>query len=237
MSIKAISVIVNFLVYLCVPIAVGWLSGWLVGASQTPVISTVIPLIFGLMTAIGFGFVGIILRKSAIADAIKSVDLSPEIREKIESGIGIMPTPDAMMFGAIGAIVFCIAFYSGIHQGMSLRRPAYPSIKQSYANLDFAPEEAVVLHKVRLDLMGLGVTEQEYSAIVNDVYIPILNKERNELGTAEQRLTRVKELRDATEVLIGKYLLPLDGQKQEADVQKVGPAELSPSAPPAETAT
>ncbi|MCX7004766.1 MAG: hypothetical protein NTV22_16045 [bacterium] len=195
---KRMYYIANCIAYMMVPVAVGWLTGWLVGSSQSPVVATIIPLIFGLLTAIGFGVVGSILRKSSIFGAIRAIDMSEDIKKRIECEIRAGVSHGTALFVSVGVIVFCITFYVGALQGIARRVPTYPPLMETFHNISLEPQETALLYKLRMSLAAKGVTIDNYLAIMNDVLKPILNKKYNE------EYGRQNDLRSALNILLNK---------------------------------
>lgn len=211
----------NCVAYLLVPVAVGSLTGWLVGSSQSPVVGTVIPLIFGLLTAIGFGAVGAILRKSAILDAVRAADLSDDITEKLESEIRAGISPSTTLFAAFGVIVFCISFYVGVDHGIARRVPKYPPLAEMFPNISLEPEESAILYNLRMSLAGRNVSTDEYVMTMSDVIRPILTDDYGGATPEDRQVQRIARLRDTVEFyLLGDGELYLDA-----------PAEPGPPAP------
>ena len=59
MNVSQVRGVFNFVaVFLAVPAAIGYVTGWLAGGSQSPITATVLPLVFGLLGVVGFGAVG-----------------------------------------------------------------------------------------------------------------------------------------------------------------------------------
>lgn len=187
--------ITNAVAYLLVPVAVGWITGWLVGQSQSPIVGTTIPLVFGLLTAVGFGAVGAILRKSAVVDALRAMDLSDDIKERIESEVRAGTSPSTAVFAAVGVLIFCGFFYLGTQQGIARRVPTYPPLTETFNNLTLDPIEAAGLYRLRMSMISKGVTVDEYNIMMNDVFKPVFSAPYQAQSREESRNMRLNDFR------------------------------------------
>lgn len=220
--------ITNCAVYLLVPIAVGWLTGWLVGSSQSPVVGTTIPLIFGLLTAVGFGFVGAILRKSSIADAIRAIDLAEDIKTRLESEIRAGVSPGTALFAAVGVTVFCIFFYIGVDQGIARRVPVYPPLTETFQNIELEPQETAGLYQLRMSLAARHVVVDDYRAIMDDLFKPILTQEYDGETPEARKIERLFQFNDALRALLHRPAFPGIGPSEPFEIV---PEAAEPSAP------
>lgn len=218
--------VTNCSVYLLVPVAVGWLTGWLVGASQSPVVGTTIPLVFGLLTAVGFGVVGAVVRRSSIVDAVRSVELSDDIKSKIEDEIRAGITPTTTIFASVGVIVFCIFFYIGTLEGIAQRVPTYPPLAETFETITLEPEEISHLYILRMTLASRGVGLDEYNSVINDLCKPIITRKYPGKSINERRIARRKKLQSELSHLISW------GQNASSSADPAAPKIEEAPAPP-----
>jgi hypothetical protein len=167
--------------FVLAPAAIGAVTGWLVGASRSPVVATVVPLVFGLLGGIGFGAVGKLFASASIVQRILSSptvqSLDEHVRNAIKSeAIDREGSRPVAAFLSTGVIAFCVFFYAGAQFGIASRVPAYNPLLRAFSNTPLRSYEAAALHKLRLVLQANGVAKDHYDAILSDVFLPIFIK-------------------------------------------------------------
>jgi len=193
--------------------AVGYFSGWLVGASQTPVVVTILPLIVGLVGGVA---VASFEKRAALQKVLKEAqDL--EVAGKIASGAaaqiqgglqgGADPSYALPTMWSIGIALFCLAGYLGVHKGIEQRVPHYPAIAELVSGTQPTPEELVALFDLRLHLQARHVPPEEVRALFQDTIKPILARERFPKGGEEY--SRYSPREAAIMLLVQRLKLPV----------------------------
>jgi hypothetical protein len=152
---------------------VGGLTGWLVGASDTPVVAALLPLVFGMTGAIGFGYAEAASQLKLVREALALDDSG--LRERLASALG--PTGKAELrlpaFWGLAVVVFCVTCYLGLQSGVSLRVPQYPSLTALVGSRAvITPEEAADLHGFRLALLRQNLPPEDAREIFHQVVAP-----------------------------------------------------------------
>lgn len=162
------------------PIFVGYLIGWLIGASQTPVVATALPLLFGLAGALSYHLVErkVVQRQITQAlhtlEVVKSLDepvraqMASELKQHIERPVWL-PT-----LWSGGILLFCIFCFLGLQDGIRRRVPQYPSLNVLLSGIEITPEERAELERFRRTMQSQGVSESEFKEIVQTICVPIL---------------------------------------------------------------
>ncbi len=165
-------VAVLFLISTIAAYWVGFLLGWLTGASLSPVVSSVAPLVFGLLAALGIG-----------------VGLRRRLSRRSDVGRGI--------FVGTMVSVFCYGCFIGVSWGnMSRLDPYMPMdmlIGESWKDTD--DETAARLHALRWKARRAQISHQDFEAFIVDVIKPIMD--RNAPDEADQ-VARALEFIDGT---------------------------------------
>ncbi len=154
--------------------AVGYVTGWFVGVSQTPVVGTLIPLAFGLLGALTYGLLDRASKAQAITDRLeKELDgtafFTAKAVVKEESGTSM----NLAGFWAGGVLLFCLTCYLGVQAGISRLVPEYPSVAQLIGNAKASPKEMAALHTLRIHLQASHVPVEETEEIFRDTIRPI----------------------------------------------------------------
>lgn len=153
--------------------AVGALTGWLVGASDTPVVAALLPLVFGFTGAIGFGYAEAAAQVKLVREALASDDSG--LRERLAAAVGPTSTGQLRLpaFWALAVVVFCVACYWGLQTGITLRVPRYPPLTALVgAHAEITPEEAADLHGFRLALLRQNLPPEDAQEIFRQVVAP-----------------------------------------------------------------
>jgi hypothetical protein len=134
---------------------VGFLLGWLTGASLSPVVSSVAPLVFGLLAVIGV-----------------SASVRGNFTHRIEISRGI--------FLALMVSTFCYACFTGVTWGNRSRMDPYPPldvlIGESWQNVD--DETAARLHAFRWKAQRAQIPHQEFEEFIVGVIKPIIDRKK-----------------------------------------------------------
>jgi hypothetical protein len=122
-------------------IATGYLSGWLVGVSSSPVVAALLPLLFGILGAIGFGAIDRLLRIQEYGDKLEKIlanlpvgtAVAQNHLDQLRSLFQRDQTSKFMpLFWSTGAIALLFCLYPGLHQGASVRRPDYDAVEKMF---------------------------------------------------------------------------------------------------------
>ena len=153
--------------------AMGALTGWLVGLSNSPVVASLLPLIFGLFGALGYG----LLEKRSLEQSLreKLAALDEAVRGQVEVVLGIQHKPLAMpVLWSVGVVLFCAACAGGVYLGLDARLPKYGPMLQWVNGQTLQPAEAALLYDLRWKLQSAGVSETEASELFGQVIQPVL---------------------------------------------------------------
>jgi hypothetical protein len=155
---------------------IGYVVGWLIGASRSPIAHSIAPLVFGLLAAIGVG-----------------VGLRTTLQTRLAMWRGTLV--------AALAAIFCYFCYIGVTWGNQSRIGPYKAmgtlLGDAWSSVD--PDTAAALYKFRLQAKGAGVPFDDFESIMVDVIRPII-----EAGH-EDELARVQKSLDAIEPAIAAY--------------------------------
>lgn len=165
--------------------AVGGLVGWYVGASESPVVGTILPLIFGVVGVLGYGFLERRFRDTKWLQKIQSLPYDDAAKKKIAETLTIDETSAWMpAYFALCVITFCVTCYFGTRHGILERHPPnYPSLNQILLQAKIAPNQVTaldgaLLENLRLQLQALKIAETETITIFRDVISPAMTDDR-----------------------------------------------------------
>lgn len=153
--------------------AMGALTGWLVGLSNSPVLASLLPLIFGLFGALGYG----LLEKRSLEQGLreKLAGLDEAVRGQVEVVLGIQRKPLAMpVLWSVGVVLFCAACAGGVYLGLDTRLPKYEPMSQWVDGQTLQPDEGALLYGLRWKLQNAGVSETEAAELFGQVIQPVL---------------------------------------------------------------
>lgn len=152
---------------------VGWLMGYLVGSSKTPVVAASLPLIVGLLAGIGFSY----------AD---SAGKMKEVRALLTDGKEI--TKDRLnqlvgkqSFGlsatsALAIILFCVACLVGLRTGIDQRVYDYPSLRELlHSETRPNAREAATMHALRFEMIERHVNPKDLQAVFDEAVLPLFH--------------------------------------------------------------
>jgi hypothetical protein len=162
--------------------AVGGLVGWLTGASNTPVVSAVLPLLFGLVGAVTYAYFD---RQSRTADLSKKLDeigLEPETARRVKAALGTVQGPKHLpaLWGA-GIALFCLVCFVGVRYGEAHRRGGYQSFAQvlasaQIADKDASPFDRAVLQNAYWRMVAQKVPTEEVQSVFTLILGPELKR-------------------------------------------------------------
>jgi uncharacterized membrane protein len=152
---------------------VGYLFGWIVGASKSPIAPAVAPLVFGLLALIG---------------AHAALSRTAKRRSSLYQ----------TAFAAVIVSVFCFWCYRGIQWGGFARIPPYKTLRAMLGTdnetLSLDPEISAELYAFQLRARAAGVSFEDFEPFVLGVIKPIVHDdEPNKL----ERLQRVISTMDS----------------------------------------
>jgi hypothetical protein len=100
----------------------GLLVGWLTGISNSPVVSTIIPLVFSLIGAFSYTFILRSKTTENIARRIRRLDLDESTKSKLAGLTDDGSTTSwTRAFWALGVILFSVSCYFGAQIGIADR--------------------------------------------------------------------------------------------------------------------
>jgi len=160
----------------------GWVLGWYTGASQSPVVATLLPLLFGLLGALSYGFLD---RKSKVIqqnEALSKLGLDEGTRKKVEERLQIhYPARWMAAFWSLGVILFAAFCYFGTKAGIEKRVPTYPTLDKMLKAADvktseLTPRDWAVLHRLRWQMKQLNIAPDDAKAAFGTVMKPAIEE-------------------------------------------------------------
>lgn len=135
--------------------SIAYIVGWLTGASMTPVVAIVIPLVFGLLAAIGVGI-----------GAPRPFSDKTSIWQSV--------------FVALLVIVFCHLYFYGVTLGSFQRSSQYNRMSNLLGETwDNADDDTVaLLYRFRLKARQAKLSPADFQPIIRDVIRPILQDDQ-----------------------------------------------------------
>lgn len=189
---------------------IGFLIGWLTGASRSPVVHAVAPLVFGLLAAIGVG---------------------TTLHRQLRSRRAVCRA----VFIALLAWVFCYCCFFGVKRGNISRIGPYSSFSTL---LDGSWTKAngttkAILYRFRQQAITTNVLYSDFEPIIQDVVKPLLDDQTNQ----SQRVLDALMIVEPTLVVDGNINLTAEANKVESTTEATGPAlgpvESDSAIPPA----
>lgn len=187
---------------------VGLLIGWMVGASNTPVVGTALPLVFGVFGALGFGMLEHRVRDKNAIEKLASLD--DELRKKVQA---LMELPEStsiklVSFWASGILLFCVGCFGGFMGGYKHRESVmvmhYPSLEELLkpssptSSKDLAVvktltiQELALLIRIRIQCSEKHIRSSDLEELFRLVVRPVLAEE----DKAGQRIVRLQSALD-----------------------------------------
>lgn len=164
--------------------AVGAFLGWLIGASETPVVAAVIPLVFGL-TGVLWQRYSAIRERVATALAVESTVGAERALDVMRgsaalaspSGAPTDPVRRAAMLTAFAVTAFVGAAFMGLQRGLDARVPRLPGLATLVAgDTTLSFREAATLTRLRLDLAAMRLTPEELTEVFQSAVLPVLGR-------------------------------------------------------------
>ena len=188
---------------LLIPLSVGYLVGWLVGASQTPVVATTLPLIFGLLGAVAFNTVSKNVLGEAYYDELIKIESiqSLDKLDKIKIRKKLATSPDGTTwlptYWAIGVLIFIIFCRIGITSGINDRLDSYEPLKTAIERNkleQIQPLDYAAIYRMRWYLKSAGLSSNEFNSMFDSVIVPILKAESSEDDSLHSNLEQAIEI-------------------------------------------
>jgi len=160
---------------------VGLFTGWTVGKSESPVVNTLLPLVFGLLGALSLGLLDSRVRGARLAELLKSLD--SDLRERVLRLLEVPRDTSLRLpaFWALGVLLFCGACYGGIRIGMASKTVAYTplheieAIKQDFTAL--GPVAKGRTYRLWWYLQSAGLPEDEARVFLATTVMPLAKEE------------------------------------------------------------
>lgn len=166
-------------------LAVGAFLGWLIGASETPVVAAVLPLVFGL-TGVLWQRYSALRERVATALAVESTVGAERAMDVVRGGAAAFTSPSgtspdpvrrAAMLTAFAVTVFVGAAFSGLQRGLDARVPRLPGLATLVAgDTSLSYREAATLTRLRLDLAAMRLTPEEVTEVFRSAVLPVLGR-------------------------------------------------------------
>jgi len=165
----------------------GTVTGWLVGASNTPVVSAFLPLIFGVMTYIVTNiYTTNVKDKMAATENSESLDASQN--KKMISVWNSQLLGHTAMIAAMVLGLLSISTFAGVQLGVAERWGGYIShldLLNSGATKP-SPDVAAGLLKLTSSMRTFGIGHEDYNAVIGYVKSAVLSNPK--YGDAEKVL-------------------------------------------------
>jgi hypothetical protein len=203
--------------------AVGAFVGWLVGASNTPVVAALIPLTFGLTGVLW-------QRYTELKERLKAATDVPA-REGVERSIdlvGARPVrPDepggTAPLVSLAVITFVAASFIGVQRGIDMRVPRLPPLSELVAgDTTLDHREAATLARLRLDLTRMRVSADEAREVFGATVVRMLRRKEFAAGGA-LRDVRPDALREIARQIVPTAPTPQAGRGPASDTLPSGP--------------
>jgi hypothetical protein len=175
----------------------GWLTGWLVGQSRTPVVGSLLPLLFGLAGALTYGLLDRSVKGQAVLKAVKD-ELEPETYQKIQSVIGEQLKESLWLpaFWALGVLLFSGACFVGLRGGLAFRVPEYPPLEELVQGTQPTDEEWALLYTIRWQLQANNTPTEDVKRLFAFAIQPVLAKPRTNSAEHYVRLDAIQKITD-----------------------------------------
>ncbi len=161
------------LALLCALIALvsfGFLSGWFVGASQTPVVAAFLPLLFGLITLFVASLLDNVKKRKEYNDILQDLKRVKNIGElaKFTNRNEDARIYSYVIIGSICVLLFCATTYIGVEFGTNVRTPRYSFQMESFIpdSSNISPVDYSLIYKVTLYMQSIGIEESEARKIL-----------------------------------------------------------------------
>ena len=162
------------------PVVMGYLVGWLIGASDTPVVSVALPLLIGLISAVGYGIterrfvIDAIARRVMALAVVRKLDRSEQ--EEVEAGLQshAKRSPWLPTLWGIGIIGFSVACLLGLNVGIERRLPTYVPVEELLGETQVTAEERASLYALRWQHRSASVPPNQSDDLIRHVFLPIL---------------------------------------------------------------
>lgn len=177
------------------PAAGGVLVGYTVGLSETPIVATFIPLLFGLLGAVGYAEAR---NRNFQSQFVKGLDgleseLSGESLAKLKDLANASGPEQGYVpaLAGLGTCCFFIFCFLGVGQGIEQRVPSYNAMDALlYANPPLTPDEVMAIANTAWALRLREIPVDEHDRILSFILKPALEKEEGR----EQELIRIAKL-------------------------------------------
>jgi hypothetical protein len=159
--------------------AIGSLTGWLTGASATPVVNAILPLIFGLLGAFTYTLVDRHNQAKTLKKQIDDLDLDFTDKLKVKTSLDLDLRPESFLpMWGIAISLFCVAFYASLFYGARTREPAEytslsPLLEQvAIDKLRLKPVDHASLYNLYWRLRTINLTQQEIHNVFELSVVP-----------------------------------------------------------------
>jgi len=176
--------------FLAIPPVIGWLTGWLVGSSQSPVVSSVIPLLFGVGTALSYMFSDRHTMIHNLHNDLLSMDelkaLPTDSKRRLNNILGISHLPAWLpVLWTMSAACLAYFTYIGTQAGIEERVKTYPSLETlTNDNTTLTPDEYSLLAGFRLRCISSNISPEDLSAFFHKSVSGVLGDKHYNINKA-----------------------------------------------------
>jgi hypothetical protein len=208
------------------PAALGLLSGWLVGSSQSPVVSALLPLVFGFVGAAAYGLTERRLVAESAKErilaipALSGLGVTDKTQIEQELGLRAIPPPWLPYLWMIGLLVYCPTCYVGVRLGVQQRIPAFPPMSQLVGD-DVHPSEVEwpELYRAYWTMRANNVPPEQAKEVFEKSLVPILRRPvvaeaKEKMTAARSARTRAALLGSAVDRLQMKKPVPIETEQE-----------------------
>ncbi len=174
--------VLSWAVVLLAFVAVGFLFGWLIGVSNSPVVASAIPLVFGLAGGFSFRYLERRAAEDSYAKKLKSATDDAETQEKIATSLGLDQRVEWMpAFWSTAIMAFCVSTYFGVLSGVTSRIGPQQSLSVILTMADIKPdsvvgEDRIAFQNALFRLRAIGATDEEVEDIFKHALCPLLKQ-------------------------------------------------------------
>lgn len=196
------------------PAAGGMLVGYTVGLSDTPIVATFVPLLFGLLGAIGYAEAR---KRSFTSEFSQKLDgmaaeLQADSLAKLKDLAKVSEAEQDYLpaLAGLGTCVFFIFCFFGITKGIEQRVPSYKAMHSLVqASSPLTPDEVMAIANTTWALRHREIPVEEHDQILTYILKPTLEKTEGR----EEELIRIAALVRKSSTEAGK-IVPVPGPPQ-----------------------
>lgn len=149
----------------------GYLLGWLTGSSNSPVVATVLPLVFGLVGAFSYSILDKSTKAEEWLEKLHDLELDSGVQTKVSDALRLSRgDPTSRALWSSGVAIFCACAFLGTLQGVEARNPKRPTTSELLSHVDVdlsdvTPTEFAVCTNNHFRLIAQNVPPPQVEAV------------------------------------------------------------------------